>query len=189
MPVVYVACASMVIYHKKTMNWFVRSNSLAKGVIRWYISIDMQQFSFWLILLFYMYSFALMCRGNPYNVTCIGTRSKMTLGCSRAPIAVSAAWLAFALNIPYIYTILSSEFVNEWRPISQTYWWVTVGPANTPQRTVHGANMGPTWVLSVPHGLHVGWSHDPCYQGPVTVSLRGFLSLFKFDGNLLSLCF
>ena len=25
---------------------------------------------------------------------------------------------------------------------------------------VHGANMGPTWVLSAPYG-----PHEPCYQG------------------------
>ena len=26
----------------------------------------------------------------------------------------------------------------------------------TPDSKVHGANMGPTWVLSAPDGLHVG---------------------------------
>ena len=32
-----------------------------------------------------------------------------------------------------------------------------------PDSKVHGANMGPTWVLSVPDGPHVG--PMPCYQG------------------------
>ena len=30
-----------------------------------------------------------------------------------------------------------------------------------PDSNVHGANMGPTWVLSAPDGPHFG----PCYQG------------------------
>ena len=29
-------------------------------------------------------------------------------------------------------------------------------PTNTPDSKVHGANMGPTWVLSAPDGHHVG---------------------------------
>ena len=29
-------------------------------------------------------------------------------------------------------------------------------PLLYPDRKVHGANMGPTWVLSVPDGVHVG---------------------------------
>ena len=33
-----------------------------------------------------------------------------------------------------------------------------------PDSKVHGANMGPTWVLSAPDGPHAG-SHEPCYQG------------------------
>ena len=36
------------------------------------------------------------------------------------------------------------NFGMNWRPISY------------PDRKVHGANIGPTWVLSVPDGLHVG---------------------------------
>ena len=31
---------------------------------------------------------------------------------------------------------------------------------NLPDSKVHGANMGPTWVLSAPDG-----PHEPCYQG------------------------
>ena len=33
-----------------------------------------------------------------------------------------------------------------------------------PDSKVHGANMGPTWVLSVPW-----WPHEPCYQGKYLV--------------------
>ena len=29
-----------------------------------------------------------------------------------------------------------------------------------PDSKIHGANMGPTWDLSVPYG-----PHEPCYQG------------------------
>ena len=34
-----------------------------------------------------------------------------------------------------------------------------------PDSKVHGANMGPTWILSVPDGPHACWTHEPCYQG------------------------
>ena len=34
----------------------------------------------------------------------------------------------------------------------------------TPDNKVHGANMGPTWVLSAPDGSHVG-RMKPCYLG------------------------
>ena len=30
------------------------------------------------------------------------------------------------------------------------------GSNNNPDSTVHGAHMGPTWVLSAPDGLHIG---------------------------------
>ena len=33
-----------------------------------------------------------------------------------------------------------------------------------PDSKIHGANMGPTWVLSAPDGPHVG-PREPCYQG------------------------
>ena len=31
-----------------------------------------------------------------------------------------------------------------------------------PDSKIHGANMGPIWVLSVPDG-----PHEPCYQGTI----------------------
>ena len=37
---------------------------------------------------------------------------------------------------------------------------VTAAQLQTPDSKVHGANMGPTWVLSAPDGPHV-----PCSQG------------------------
>ena len=35
-----------------------------------------------------------------------------------------------------------------------------------PDSKVHGANMGPTWVLSAPDG-----PHEPCYQGKFCAEL------------------
>ena len=51
--------------------------------------------------------------------------------------------------------------------ICSNQWWsvyrriyASLGPSefeqNTPDSNVHGANMGPTWVLSAPDGPHVG---------------------------------
>ena len=69
---------------------------------------------------------------------------------------------------------------HEWAPwhavVSEALWWglfrlrnqphperaghrlrnVGVQRCNTPDSKVHGANMGPTWVLSAPDGPHVG---------------------------------
>ena len=46
-----------------------------------------------------------------------------------------------------------------------TKWYVIIGnqsilEENIPDGKVHGANMGPIWVLSAPDG-----PHEPCYQG------------------------
>ena len=35
-----------------------------------------------------------------------------------------------------------------------------------PDTKVHGANVGPTWVLSVPDGLHIG---------PMNLAIRGYI--------------
>ena len=35
---------------------------------------------------------------------------------------------------------------------------------NYPDSKVHGADMGPTWVLSAPDGPHIG-PNEPCYRG------------------------
>ena len=39
-----------------------------------------------------------------------------------------------------------------------------VGFGDNLDSKVHGANMGPTWVLSAPDGPKC-WPHEPCYQG------------------------
>ena len=36
---------------------------------------------------------------------------------------------------------------------------------NIPDSKVHGANMGPTWVLSAPGGLHVGLMNLAIWDG------------------------
>ena len=47
------------------------------------------------------------------------------------------------------------------------FGWLTVPDSND-----HGANMGPTWVLSAPGGPHVG---------PMNLALGGLLQ-YSFDG-------
>ena len=42
-----------------------------------------------------------------------------------------------------------------------------------PDTKVHGANMGPTWVLLAPDGPH-GWPHEPCHQGVYVDSYMGY---------------
>ena len=38
-----------------------------------------------------------------------------------------------------------------------------LGKGKYPDNKVHGANMGPTWVLLAPDG-----PHEPCYQGSIS---------------------
>ena len=39
-----------------------------------------------------------------------------------------------------------------------------IGEQNIPDNKVHGAHMGPTWVLSAPDGPRVGPMNELCYQ-------------------------
>ena len=64
------------------------------------------------------------------------------------------------------------------------YW---VNPVYCPGGKVHGANMGPTWVLSAPDGPHVGNMNlaiRVVYQGwldvfaPIPILLHGATDLF-----------
>ena len=48
---------------------------------------------------------------------------------------------------------------------------------HSPDSKVHGANMGPTWVLAAPDGPHVG---------PMNLAIRVFISWSK-DSSLVSL--
>ena len=41
---------------------------------------------------------------------------------------------------------------------------VSLGTGMDPDSKVHGANMGPTWVMSAPQGLHVA---------PINLAIRG----------------
>ena len=45
-----------------------------------------------------------------------------------------------------------------------------------PDNKVHGANMGPTWVLSAPDGPHVG---------PIHIAIRVFTMLYELDALFL----
>ena len=64
-----------------------------------------------------------------------------------------------------------THVLTHWSYVSLalTHWYVItrldftdlVSPS-CPDSNVHGANMGPTWVLSAPGGPHVD---EPCYQG------------------------
>ena len=49
---------------------------------------------------------------------------------------------------------------------------------NTPDSKVHGANMGPTWVLSAPDGPHAG---------PMNFAIRD--TLVKYDSFFMFVAF
>ena len=54
-----------------------------------------------------------------------------------------------------------------------------------PDSNVHGANMGPTWVLSAPDGPHVGL-HELCYQGSFDQSESAGIMALAFLPNLMT---
>ena len=62
--------------------------------------------------------------------------------------------------------------------IKKTYvkYWDSIGPSGLnpyPDSTVHGANMGPNWVLSDPEGPHVG---------PMNLAIRVLLVRTEYSG-------
>ena len=60
---------------------------------------------------------------------------------------------SWQINLRWIY-VLSTAFWNEVLWVDKM--WVSVLVELSPDSKVHGANMGPTWVLSAPDGPHVG---------------------------------
>ena len=69
-------------------------------------------------------------------------------------------------NLKWLITVLASLwFIILLEYDYKLMNWFIIGPHNTinlprtyngPDNKVHGANMGPTWVLSAPGGSHVG---------------------------------
>ena len=56
----------------------------------------------------------------------------------------------------------TSQYLFSW-PLKVQYLFYTHGSQiNIPDSKVHGANMGPTWVLLAPDGTPC-WPHEPCY--------------------------
>ena len=65
-------------------------------------------------------------------------------------------WYMFSFYVRWFYDVVTNvclvrdELINK---LSNSFW---PGDAALPDSKVHGANMGPTWVLSTPDGPHVG---------------------------------
>ena len=58
------------------------------------------------------------------------------------------------LHVPDLYTRLGMQYM---KTIVSCGFWVKLCPVHAcPDSKVHGANVGPTWVLSAPDGPHVG---------------------------------
>ena len=67
---------------------------------------------------------------------------------------------------------VSLSAVDGWRTINR----ITHTSLNTPDSKVHGANMGPTWVLSTPDGPHVG---------PTNLTIRDNAGKYAYVGAFL----
>ena len=80
-----------------------------------------------------------------------------------------------AIKIPIEVTIIVMKIMMEWNPIKEKehimtlntraphtqiqfyrLWWGAADQCTIPDSKVHGANMGPTCVLSAPNGPHFG---------------------------------
>ena len=59
---------------------------------------------------------------------------------------------------------LEKTRLNVWDLISEVVAWLPLTHQTDPDNNVHGANMGPIWVLSAPGGSHVG---------PMNLAIRG----------------
>ena len=55
-----------------------------------------------------------------------------------------------------------------------------------PNNQAHGANMGPTWVLSAPRWAPC-WPHEPCYQGWYVTSVTPSVHESKCNSHAWSL--
>ena len=110
-----------------------------------------------------------MCR---YSITYLKNKdvySQVRLRPNRHPHKSDVTWASNATVCKLrIIDIVRKQIVRLFEPTT------TKKLLNLPDSKVHGANMGPTWVLSAPC-----WAHKPCYQGsvllvPLCVGSTGF---------------
>ena len=78
---------------------------------------------------------------------------------SPAPFCNSHLFLETIVWCAWLHVYFSTQWFTEVCSL-----WV-----NDPDSKVHGANMGPAWVLLAPHGSHVG---------PMNLAIRGQQALF-----------
>ena len=76
------------------------------------------------------------------------------------------------------WTLLSG-FI--WILLTTLCYFLNLRPINNPDSKIHGANMGPTWVLMAPGGPHVGHTNIAIWEGnlpsyfshkPITIIFR-----------------
>ena len=60
------------------------------------------------------------------------------------------------LNMAYSWDLSSLHMRNKCLPHGKYYKGIAIEYISIPDSNVHGANMGPTWVLSAPDGPHIG---------------------------------
>ena len=76
------------------------------------------------------------------------------------------AIIAIAVWPLSLYPDMWPSFCFVWRLGTRMYGCpISKMSCSDPDSNVHGANMGPTWVLSVGPRWAPWWPHEPCYQG------------------------
>ena len=85
-------------------------------------------------------------------------------GCALSVYHLSSHWVRVCLL--WVYVVIEYVVNSKWFQISTSLTttkksWIhastnLLGRYDIPDSKVHGANMGPTWVLSAPDGPHVG---------------------------------
>ena len=88
--------------------------------------------------------------------------------------------ISFQSNVRYLSSYTQSRRIWSWKGVHfLSYWKMLYQSDQTrlyngvkhrgdPDNKVHGANMGPTWVLSGPRWAPC-WPHEPRYQGSSSV--------------------
>ena len=70
-------------------------------------------------------------------------------------------YLYIGLHFTEVYSLCNLQYICiGWGKVLADLTHHKPLPEPIPDSKVHGANMGPTWVLSAPDG-----PHEPCYQG------------------------
>ena len=75
----------------------------------------------------------------------------------RTHVRNKTRYIRLSMSIHLLHLTLLNALICPWNGWEDRH-------CDFPDNKIHGANMGPNWVLSAPGGPPC-WPHEPCYQG------------------------